>query len=280
MICNTIEDIIIQKDKRGIATYRSFLPKNYCSVAAKAILKQKQTVLITSGFYIKDANAPETDGPQGSILLGNVLKLLGHTVYYITDIYSEHLFKTLVNKRDLIIFPLLDEIKSEVFAQQIIAKYEPGMLISIERCGLTEQNTYKNMRGVDISNYNARIDHLFMNHTNTIGIGDGGNEIGMGNLAPMMDGSALVKDPCITPVDHLIIATTSNWGVYGLLAALSIETKKQLLPSKIKAKNLLQKLVKLGAVDGITKKNTISVDGFSVKEDGEILEQLKSLVNV
>ena len=38
------------------------------------------------------------------------------------------------------------------------------------------------MRNQDISDNTAKIDCLFGLHHKTIGIGDGGNEIGMGNI--------------------------------------------------------------------------------------------------
>ena len=88
------------------------------------------------------------------------------------------------------------------------------------------------MHGQDISPYNARIDYLFFNHLATVGIGDGGNEIGMGNLASVITTvPSLVKIPCVTTTTKLIASSVSNWGGYGLVAALSRQRGKNLLPS-------------------------------------------------
>jgi hypothetical protein len=59
----------------------------------------------------------------------------------------------------------------------------------------------------------------------TIGIGDGGNEIGMGLLP-----SEIVRDDipnghliaATTATDHLIVAGVSNWGGWGLLQAMAL----------------------------------------------------------
>ena len=59
----TIEDIILQKDQRGISALRPFLPADFCTQAAQYVLDNPGTTLITTGFYILYGNAVETDGP-------------------------------------------------------------------------------------------------------------------------------------------------------------------------------------------------------------------------
>ena len=108
----------------------------------------------------------------------------------------------------------------------------PSVIIAIERCGFTHDLKYRNMRGRDITQYTARIDYLFRHHGNTIGIGDGGNEIGLGNVAKEVTTvDSLVKEPCVTEVSELIIASVSNWGGYGLAASLSKLSGKNVLLS-------------------------------------------------
>ena len=56
--------------------------------------------------------------------------------------------------------------------------------MSIERCGRSADGAPRNMRGEDISAYTTPLDDLFSaGPWDTIAIGDGGNEIGMGRLA-------------------------------------------------------------------------------------------------
>ena len=60
------------------------------------------------------------------------------------------------------------------------------------------------MRGQDTSEYHAKLDYIFLHHGTTVGIGDGGNEIGMGNLAEHIPSvEQLPNEPCVTTVSHL-----------------------------------------------------------------------------
>ncbi|MCY4655047.1 MAG: DUF4392 domain-containing protein, partial [Dehalococcoidia bacterium] len=134
---------------------------------------------------------------------------------------------------------------------------------------------YRNMRGRDITDYNARIDHLFHSDVPSVGIGDGGNEIGMGNLAKeVTQVESLVKIPCVTQTSKLMLASVSNWGGYGLAAALSALSGRNLLPSIEEEQQLLRDTVDLGAVDGMSAKQEYKVDGFTVEENSEALQAL------
>src|SRR5438132_12887934 len=57
----------------------------------------------------------------------------------------------------------------------------------------------------------------------TVGIGDGGNEIGMGSVrARIARLDALrARIATVVPVDHLVVAGVSNWGGSGSVAALA-----------------------------------------------------------
>ena len=90
---NSIEKIILNKDIRSISKLKNLLGNNFVSDAAERILVNKGTVFISTGFYIVYANAPETDGPPGSIALGNALKKLGYKVIYVTDKLSFNILK-------------------------------------------------------------------------------------------------------------------------------------------------------------------------------------------
>jgi hypothetical protein len=122
----------------------------------------------------------------------------------------------------IISFPITDAAASRQYAHDLLTEYKPALLIAIERCGLTAADTYLNMRGRDISATTARVDELFIQHPHSIGIGDGGNEIGMGNLADRIPAVPTLPDqPALTRTTQLVIASVANWGAYGILTALS-----------------------------------------------------------
>ena len=246
-----LEDIILEHDKRGIAPLRQSIPSDYLNRSAEMVLSNVGKVFITTGFYILTADTIETDGPPGAIALGNGLEKLGYEVVYITDSYaSKFLDEYRSHKSRLIDFPICSDEESCKYSKTLLAEEKPAILISIERCGRSHDGLYRNMRNLSITEYTAQIDRLFDLHNTTIGIGDGGNEIGMGNVYKAVEKSTqLVENPAITKVSELIISSVSNWGGYGLLAQLSQATGLNLLPNIIDEKEMIEGMVNLGAVD-------------------------------
>ena len=276
----TIEDIILSRDWRNIALLRPFLPDDFCSRAARLILNAPGRALIVTGFYITRAGAPETDGPPGAFFIGRALQAMGYQVTYVSDHYSTPLFEGLVDPDDVVEFPITDEETSEAFAVDLLEKLQPSVVIAIERCSFTTPGRYLNARGEDTSEYHAKVDYLFKHHDNTIGIGDGGNEIGMGNLAEQITTiDKLPDDPATTTVSQLIAATVSNWGGYGLVAALSLLAGWNLLPSVEEEKDVIRAIVGNGAIDSKAGEPVPAVDGFSLEENGQILEALHSILD-
>ena len=272
----SIEDIILDRDRRGISALRPHLPDDFCEQAAAVVLENPGTAIVVTGFYILAAKAAETDGPPGAIVIGDALQSLGYDVVYVTDRYTASLMSSVVGSRARVVdFPIADDAESKRFAQELLAELNPSVLIAIERCGLTSEGAYRNMHGQDITPYNARVDHLFSDQPATVGIGDGGNEIGMGNLASIIPTvPTLVKIPCITTTTRLITASVSNWGGYGLVAAMSKLQGKNLLPSVEAEQDLVKRTVNMGAVDGMSTKAEYKVDGFTLEENSEALIQL------
>ena len=153
---------------------------------------------------------------------------------------------------------------------------QPVGLISVERCGRTRDGRHLNMRGVSIDAHNTPIDILFdiaSGHIPTIGIGDGGNEIGMGCVADEIQRISGIE-PCAVCVDHLVIATVSNWGAYGLCAYLGCIRSLALVPEFGEMWDIIARMVERGCVDGVSKLPSMSVDGFDMDVEREILDAL------
>ncbi|MBM3944533.1 MAG: DUF4392 domain-containing protein [SAR202 cluster bacterium] len=272
----TIEDIVLSNDRRGITALRPHLPPDFCDQAAKLILDNPGTAIIVTGFYILTAKAPETDGPPGAIVIGKALQGLGYKVVYVTDRYTAAVMSGSAGKgAEVVNFPITGVEESKAFAKQTLAKYKPSVLIAIERCGLTDEGKYRNMRGLEITDFNAKLDYMFDGSVPSVGIGDGGNEIGMGNLASVVESTpSLVKKACVIKVDRLVITSVSNWGGYGLAAAISLRKKKNLLLSVKEEQELLKRTVNLGAVDGMSAKPEYKADGFTMEENSALYQRL------
>ena len=250
---------------------RPYMEEDYCQAAAREILSwQRGTVFMTTGFYV--AGYPETDGPTGTAVLASVLRDLGFCPMIVTEPENAELFS----------IRGFDVIAAEVgvdddFFRQLIVEHHPVGMISVERCGLNAEDDYANMRGISIREHNASTDTLFRlaaeYDIRTVGVGDGGNEIGMGNLSDVIQ-KELSLVPCVVKVDHLVIASVSNWGAYGLAAYLSILAGRHLMPSYAWAADYLKETVAIGSVDGITHERVTHVDGFDESVEQEILDAL------
>lgn len=271
-----IEDIILSYDRRGVSELRHLLPGDFCGQAARYLLERPGKAAIVTGFYILAAGQPETDGPPGAVAIGKALEALGRSVCYITDRYTAPLLHGWLGQRaDIVEFPIAGIGESRRAAAELIAETKPGLLISIERCGRNAGDIYLNMLGRDITAHTARLDYLFELGIPAVGIGDGGNEIGMGNLAaqiPAVD--TLPDEPAITEVDRLVIASVSNWGGYGLAAALSQLTGRNLLPDVEEDAGFIRQMVDAGAVDGGSGLNRYYVDNFTLEENAALLRAL------
>ena len=278
----TIEDIILDRDRRGISALRPNLPADYAARAARLIMDNPGTAVITTGFYILDAGRAETDGPPGAVVIGKALNALGYDVVHLTDRYAAEIMReTGGDFARVVEFPIADESASQDFAAKLLADLKPSVLIAIERCGFTDEGKYRNMRGRDITEHNAKIDYVFHAGVPSVGIGDGGNEIGMGNLASeVVKVDSLVKLPCVTRTDELMLASVSNWGGYGLAAALSQLSGRDLLPTVEEELALMRRTVDLGAVDGMSGVQEYKVDGFTLEENSETVRALRDYLGL
>lgn len=270
------EAIILRHSSRGMTKLRPYLDENYCKNAARQILSLPSGVIfLITGFYV--AGHAETDGPPGTLVLAKALHKLGYQPVIVTDEYCHGFF----DLDGILVEQMPLDTRAED-CQRLLKQYEPKALISIERCGRNQNNDYANMRGVSIEANTAKLDLLFdlvrQSGIPTFGVGDGGNEIGMGNLQKEIRDS-LALSPCIVPVDHLVIATVSNWGAYAITAYLQRYSRIYLLPSFEEVSDYLKKIVSLGSVDGVSKKQTASVDGFDLSIEKEIIDDLHRLVD-
>jgi len=157
-------------------------------------------------------------------------------------------------------------------------------VVAIERCGRSADGRPRNMRGVDVSPWTAPLDDLFLGGPwAKLAVGDGGNEIGMGRLPAGLIARTVPKGAeiaCATSCDHLVVAGVSNWGAYGLMAALAVlradwkATIAQFLTAE-RDLAVTQAIVdKSGAVDGVTARREATVDGFGPEIHGALIDEL------
>ncbi|MDU0113220.1 DUF4392 domain-containing protein [Psychrosphaera aquimarina] len=265
-----IEDLLVEKDLRGMKFAQSCLKSGYYYRAAKLINKATGTVLIGTGFPVLDTF--ETDGPVGAIVLYNAFLKIGLSPVLVC---GEPLYSALIEEYDCLRLNLDNNINAEHFAKSALADIEPSLLISIERPGLTLDGTYRNMFGDDITARCASFDDFFnFSICPSIGIGDGGNEIGMGNISHHLTSHNIMTSQ--TCCDELLVADVSNWAAYGILGLLSLMKKEDLL-ADVNPLKILKYLSSKGSVDGVTKLNTLTEDSLSYTEGLELINKIRTL---
>lgn len=254
--------------------------------AAKDFLTSS-TVLIVTGFVIKDSLTGETDGPIGAVSLANALEKLGKKVVFVTDRYTEDiLYSCCLSIGVKASIEIIPYEKAKEFCCSLIENYRPSHLVAIERPGRSQDGNCYSMRGENLSDLVPNTDFLFKKAKElgiiTLAVGDGGNEVGMGKVRSFViksvdNGSQICAE---ISTDYLIIAGVSNWGGHALSAALSLFTDTMLMYDKKTEILLLKNMLESGAVDGCTKKSTLTVDGLSLDDNINILERLRSIVEI
>jgi hypothetical protein len=178
-----------------------------------------------------------------------------------------------------------DAARADAEAALLLAR-NPGALISIERQGMNEDGHYHYGRGEkNIPELIAKVDRLFeLAHQQgfcTIGIGDGGNELGMANIRPAIETKLPFGDK-IAPsvqVSLLVAATVSNFGCYGIEACLAaLLGNPAVLHTPEQERALIAACVREGAVDGVTGFVEPFVDALSADVCAGLIHLLHAIV--
>ena len=232
----SIEGVVGTKVRRDISNLVDF-SRGQLAMAAESLASHPAPhVGIICGFFVRHAEpaSPETDGLNGMAQLAAGLLEAGMRVTVITDAPCAKavwaVTKVLPGKVNLEVVDVdADAVRG--LRERLAADTHPlTHLVAIERCSLAKDGKPHREHGWDISGDTAPLDYLFADGDwtapwITIGIGDGGNEIGMGNLPQEIverDIPNGAKIAAVTGSTYLLVAGVANWGAYGLLAALAV----------------------------------------------------------
>jgi hypothetical protein len=259
-------------------TVQDALAPGYLLRAAQLMLPIRGRVLIGTGFPV--GNTFETDGPVGAIALYNAFKALGAEPIIVCG-------KPLSTKlnRDYRVYELTvgghenrDKSTRDNETLNALQKLKPELIVSIERPGMASDGHYYNMRGENISERAACFDtFLEQAHCPSIAIGDGGNEIGMGNIQGAL--KVLDIESSVTKCSELVIADVSNWAALGLIAMLDYLTGNDLL-GQIDSLAVLKFLSKAGSVDGVSRENTLTEDGLPAQDGIDLIQRLRDMISL
>lgn len=258
-------EILIQQDPggRGLAKWGI----NNTLFPTALSLAGGDHIILATGFYILSAGAIETDGPLGAIILADTLIKMGKAVTLITDSHAFKIMKKGIDEVNPDIELLCFDVGMNIDFKEIIRE-NTTHFIALERPGIAADGLHHNFRGLVISDYVASIDEVFMKASSlgivTVGIGDGGNELGMGGVSKKVDSciSPSRDYSCKIKADYCVCAGVSNWAGYAIAGMLAKLESKHYLVDFEKFSSLFELIVKEGAVDGVSGKQEMTVDGL------------------
>ena len=247
--------------------------------ATTALLPGKRIIIVT-GFCIRAAMIGENDGLSGSLALADALRQLGKEVVLVADRHSTELLEAaaiLFGEPFQIESLPQDQTVADREIDALLTGFRPTQVVAIERPGSGPDGHRYSMRGELLDDLVPAADRLlvppFPRNYETIAIGDGGNELGLGGLRGALKDHVALGDLifCATPADYVIPAGVSNWGAHALVAALSLTSARLLAHPPGRERAVLEALLTAGAVDGSTRKRELTVDGIGWNEYAEIL---------
>ncbi len=310
---------------RGLASFQHggiFLDAGQLALAARSLAAARSVGIVT-GFCVVDAQPPaaETDGPPGALFLARALLALDIDVTLVSDRFACPLLRAGCEA-----WNLPQKIVCEVGPADVDSLLDDRgrawtHLISIERVGPNhtlasllaqprdhappaaqfeqevppaERNACHNMRGMPVDAVTVPLHRVFEIIRErglpivTLGLADGGNEIGTGRIAWELVRAAVPSHvagriACRIATDYLILAGVSDWAAYALAAAVCVERGRRevLAPWNSAGQRLLiETLVSAGALDGVTRTSRATVDGLPLERYLEVFDEIRRILGV
>lgn len=275
--------------------------------AATALLeavKPRDVVLICAGFFDPPAMITEGDGPIGAVLLGRALAAaLGATPVFLTevtnmprlaelvratglDVVDVELARTTAFKAGLVPLPI-DDARARQLAPQLIRQLQPAAMVCIEKPSPSSAGTFHTGSGVDVSSLVGKVQHYV--HAAraagvlTIGIGDGGNEAGMGlihaSVCEIVSTGKIIGT--VLETDVLVVSAIANWGAYAIEACLAAALHlPEVLHSTAVERRVVEAAARAGMIDPMTGFAQGWVDGTPPICSESVLELLRCMVEL
>ncbi len=265
---------IVASDRCGRSLSKLCSPSVFYE--ALTLMEASFCPVIVTGFFVPSAGAPETDGPPGAAVLARALERSGRKAVLATDSWNASAVNACCQAL-AIKAPLVAEDPGEIL------RLGPDLVIFVERLGRACDGRYYNMRGEDISNCTAALDGaagLAMGKgIPVLAVGDGGNEAGMACLMPGMSEVLPEFRSCLSTVPSTVAVPVdvSNWGAYALACIMSCREGRWLGHTPEEERAMLEAMAAAGAVDGVTGRNELSVDGMGIEEHLKVVTRLKEI---
>ena len=280
---------LTQKPVTGVlyeaAREKAGAPLSYLAARALADnVTRGDTVIITTGLIAPPYMVAEGDGPIAAATLARAVDVgLDATPIVVCEAVVVKAMEALCQAaglmpsppelalgtpRKVVILPFpLDEQLARGAALRLFDEFKPKAVVAIEKLSKNVKGVYHNGFGIDVSAVQAKVDHLFdiarERGIPTIGVGDGGNEIGTACIADtvrqIVPTGAKCGCPCgsgiaaATPADYCVFGSKSNYGGFAIEACLAAGLDRpEVLHSEIVGRRVYEAGATMGLVDPFT----------------------------
>ena len=261
--------------------------------AARLLDRAATSIGIVTGAAVPEHMPQgENDGPFGATVLAGGLMAIGHRVTIYTDSACAAPIVALLARRALPA-PVV-ELRMGDDAQRDAMARDHDILVAIERLGGNADGKLHGVNGVSRDAFRCNVDRAFRGALAqgkvTIGIGDGGNEIGFGRLHARLQQRLpefAQKDKTAggggifstVETTQLVVASTSNLGAYGVLAALAMLRGDPGMCHTAAEEIALHHVgVGLGLIDGGGGGRIPWCDGIPAESNAAVVELLANIV--
>ena len=247
----------------------------------------------------------ETDGPLGGVAVAHALNAVSGAipVFISSDAHSGPIVSVARTAGFQILDPdsavqrprwaAVTEVYNELdpesaAASTLIDRFKPVAMISVECTGPNRDGTFCSILGfpaVGVPAYHNFFRLASERGIPTVGVGDGGNEIGCGLIAETIRevrGIPIGGHDIATTVetDVLFFAGVSNWGGYGIAAMLAfLSGNEGALHDDETERRMLEAVVAAGAAEGAEASLNPNVDGIQKRVHIDLINTLHEMVH-
>ena len=299
---------------------RALFPEPLVLIAAEGLqraLLNNDIVFIATGWPDRmtvDPTIAETDGVSGAAVLARALhRAFGVIPVFLTEeqlipglcevigsagfriLSADSVLRTRysngpIHAATVLPFPISPP-EAQHEAKRLFDLYTPGAVVVIEMGGMNEAGVIYSFRGEEATETIAKAGQLIIEARErkifTLGIGDGGNEIGMGLIHKEAE-RALTKGigrsvpggfASTVSTDILVVAAVSNWGAYGTAACLAaLLQNRDVFHDEGMERRILEGCAQAGFIDGVTGYGEGSVDGIPMDVHLALVKILGAIV--
>ena len=293
----------------------SVVKRPLAMTAARSIcarVKRGDVVGLITGFPSRSflgRGITETDGPVGAVYLARVLEEVLDAVPviiidealkkycagpgYAAGLLVTDLDKALLAKRGSVnasalafVNCPLDDAEAKSVAREFLTSVVPKALVAVEMPSIAADGFAYTAGGrAIVHEHLAKAHHFFEIGAELgilrVGLGDGGNEMGMGNMR-----EALAR---ITPVGERIAAATdsdvpvvgasSNWAAYAIGVCIEALHGSSVVNRSIDLPAIIRRCADEGAIDGYSVRPEAKVDGTPVSLNTAIIDLMAWVVD-